>query len=217
MNRWKLNKSLWFSLGLTCLLCVAFLVIASGTALARYRTEREAKITFEVREPEQISLGMVRTITKEEATAQLPAGTEVFDPSGEPAWQTVDGVPQLTLAAANGISDTEFAEYDQSIRLRLIGSLGLWTGADTAQIFLLMEDGTKLQATATPIVEGTAMYVSHGEGWVYSFLDAEGEELTRNLAGGKLSYTSFTVTIENTSLTDTVLLQPMVIGEAISE
>lgn len=223
MNQRKTNSSLWYSLGLALLLCIAFLVVATGTTLARYRAERVAKVNFEVRPPEQISMGLVRTVTAQEATAELPEGTVIFDPSIVPQWQTVEGVTQLSLSIANGISETEFSAGDQSVRFRLIGSLGLWNGAETAKVFLLLpaENGSdtvnKIQATVTPITEGTALYNTYGDGWIYTFQDAEGEELSWTLAGGALSYISLTVTIEDASLTDSVMLQPQVIGEVISE
>lgn len=219
MNQRKTNNSPWYSLGLAVLLCVAFLVVATGTTLARYRAEREKGITFAVREPEQICMGTTRAISAEEGTEVLPAGKEVFDPDGVPQWETVEGVTQLSLAVANGISETEFSEKDQKIRLRLIGTLGLWTETETASIYLLSEDGsgTKIKATVTPITKGTALYNTHGEGWIYTFQDAEGEELSWTLAGGELSYISMTVIIEDASLTGDVMLQPQVIGEVISE
>lgn len=223
MNQRKPNKSLWYSLGLAVLLCAAFLVVATGTTLARYRTEREAEITFEVRAPAQICLGTVRTITAEEATEDLKADTEVFDPTVEPAWETVEDVPQITFAVANGTSTTDFSNRDQKLQLRLIGTLGVWTGTQPASMHLLLpaEDGSdtvnKIQATVTPIAEGTVLHQTHGDGWIYTFQDANEEELSWTLPGGELSYISLTVTMEGAVLSDPSLLQLQMIADLISE
>lgn len=223
MNRRKPNITLWYSLGLAVLLCVAFLVVATGTTLARYRAEREAEITFEVREPEQICLGTVRTVTEEEATEDLKAGTEVFDASTAPVWENVENVPQITFAVANGTSATDYSQRDQKLQLRLIGTLGFWTGEGTANMYLLLpaEDGTdtvnKIQATVTPIPEGTVLHQTNGDGWIYTFQDVNKEELSWTLSGGELSYISLTVTMEGAVLSDPSLLQLQMVADVIRE
>lgn len=223
MNQRKTNNSLWYSLGLAVLLCVAFLVVATGTTLARYRSEREAEITFAVREPERVCLGTVKTITAEEATDALSEGTVVFDASMQPAWKTVENVPQLQLAVANGASATEYSIADQKIRLRLIAGLGVWTGETPANFYLILpaEDASaetkKIQGTATVIEEGTSLYQIHGAGWVYTFQDENGEELSWILEGGKLSYISLTVTMEGAELSEPSLLQHVIIADMVSE
>lgn len=223
MNQRKPNNSLWYSLGLAVLLCVAFLVVSTGTTLARYRAEREKEIKFQVGVPEQICLGVVRTITEEEATDDLLEGTVIFDPEAKPEWGNLESTPQLTFAAANGVSETEYSQGDQRIRLRLIGTLGLWTGTETAAIYLHLpaEDGsnkvTKVQATVTQIVKDTALYHTHGDGWIYTFRDANGEELSWILPGGKLSYISMTITMEGSAPSSPSLLKPQIIAETIGE
>ena len=197
MNQRKPNRIVWYSLALVLLLCAAFLVTSTGTAFARYRTERSAKVTFEVREPEQICLG----------TLALD-GTFRTSP---PAWTTGDDTPRLNLAVANGTSADDCSQRDQTVSLRLIGSLGI----DTAPMYLTLPgEETQVTATITPITEGTALYHTHGAGWIYTFLDEEGEELTWTLPGGELSYVSLTVTMD--ALPETLsLIQPMVTGKTI--
>lgn len=195
MNQRKPNRIVWYSLGLVLLLSVAFLVTSTGTAFARYRTERSAKVTFEVREPEQICLG----------TLALDGSFR----KSAPAWNTTGEIPQLNLTIANGTSDTACSPRDQAVSLRLVGSLGL----ETAPMYLTLPgEETKITATITPITEGTALYHTHGAGWIYTFLDEEGEELSWTLPGGKLSLVSMTVTMD-TLPENLALIQPLVTGK----
>ena len=73
---------------------------------------------------------------------------------------------------------------------------------------------TQITATITPITEGTALYHTHGGGWIYTFLDEEGEELSWTLPGGELSHVSLTVTM-NAPPETLSLIQPMVTGKTI--
>ena len=202
MNQRKPNRIMWYSLGLALLLCAAFLVTSTGTAFARYRTEREKNITFEVREPERICLG---TLAEDGSFAVT-----------DPVWKTVDDVHQLDLAVANGNSADDYSRQDQIFYFRLIGSAGL---EDTkVYLHLPAEDSsaeeTKLLATASPIVEGTALYHAYGAGWIYTFQDTEGEELSWTLAGSEFQFVSLTVTIDKEPAIAS-LIHPQVIGEVV--
>jgi len=204
MNQRKPNRIVWYSLGLVLLLCSAALVLSTGTAFARYRSELEKGVTFEVREMEQIHLG---------STTNDEAGNLVFS-TASPKWIKGQENVQMDLAVANGTApqEHEYSQRDQQICLQLIGSVGLWDGEDAAKIVLTQKDGQTFQATATPITKDTALYHTHGAGWIYTFQDAEGEELSWTLHGGELSFVCLTITVKDTELTTDVLLIPQVIG-----
>lgn len=206
MNQRKPNRIIWYSLALILVLCMGFAVMSTGTAFARYRSELRKNVTFEVREPEQISLG---TLEDKAFTTKAPA------------WKTVESetqtIMQMDLAVANGTSDTDFSQQNQMVCLRLLGSPGLWNGESAAVITLIQEDGTTTQAKATPITEGTALYHSFGAGWIFTFQDTEGEELSWTLPGGEFTFVSMTVTIENAVMTADSLLQTHVVGKVIGE
>lgn len=240
MNQRKPNKSLWYSLGLASLLCAAFLVTATGTAFARYRTEREAGLTFEVRPPEQIAQGVLRQVTAEEATENRKEGDLIFDASQAPKWESVDGGKQMTLAVANGISDAEYSTRDQKLTLRLVGTIGLpapeqsQTSEDpeaasetqaaenpfTITLVLPPESAdaapTKLQAVQTPIVPGTPLYKTIGEGWIFTFVDEEGEEPFWMLPGGGWNWVTITLTMEGEA-SEKAMLSPQVMAEVMDE
>lgn len=221
MNQRKPNKIQGYLLGLALLLSVAFLVVSTGTALARYREERRVQSSLDVRHPEQICLGTVKTITEEEATADLPVGTEVFDPTDSPTWEIGSEVHKLQLAVANGISKEDCATRDQKIRLRLVGSSGLWMGDRIPEVMLRLpsKDDPKtyveVKATVTEIEPGTPLYQANGPGWVYSFIQEE--EIYWLLKGGDLSYTRITIVMKNEMLQAQCLIQPQVIAEVVRE
>ena len=105
----------------------------------------------------------------------------------------------------------------------MIGTLGIWMGTQTPELLLTipaMSDDEKeivAQATVAAIEEGTPLYYSFGEGWVYTFLDDDGRELVLELAGGQLSYVNMTVSIDGEIPNTANLLQPQVIAEVVQE
>ena len=141
MNHRKPNMKMWYSLGLTLLLSLAMLLVATGTAFARYRAERDREITFQVRKPEQIQLGTISVIEKDGDEADLL----IFHPSQQLLWKTEDGVTKLEFVVTNGMSVTDYSARTQQIRIRMIGSLGLWNGTAVPEILIIppQEDGKR--------------------------------------------------------------------------
>lgn len=219
MKQRKPNIKAWYSLALVMLLCIGILVTATGTTFARYRAEREKDLIFRVRAPEQIHLGTV-TVLEE---GDPPVTEEYFEPESKLSWVTENNVTLLKFAVANGASETDHSVRDQKFRLRMIASVGVWNGEKTPVLSLILppEEGSTetrtVTATAEPLVEGTALYLAHGQGWLYTFTDSEGEELFWELPGGDLSYIPLTVTIDEAVPDDPSLLQPYVIAEVIPE
>ena len=125
---------------------------------------------------------------------------------------------------ANGTSDTSYSTRDQTIRLCMVGTLGISKDGAIPELSVTYVpqrgDGEEVTVTAvaTPIVEGTALYHSFGSGWLYSFYETtiEGErELTWKLSGGKLSCIELKVTTDGTISEHFSLLQPLVSAEAV--
>ena len=219
MNHRKPNMKMWYSLGLTLLLSLAMLLVATGTAFARYRAERDREITFQVRKPEQIQLGTISVIEKDGDEADLM----IFHPSQQLLWKTEDGVTKLEFVVTNGMSVTDYSARTQQVRIRMIGSLGLWNGTAVPEILIIppQEDGDEeiaaVKATAEPLPEGTSLYYTYGEGWLYTFLDEEGKELTWELKGGRFDYAEILVTIDGQIPDNPSMLQPYVTAEVMDE
>ena len=208
MDRQK-NSLLRHLLCLALLLCMAALVIATGTTYARYRTDAEAEILFEVKTPSQIVIGTVLTDAE---------GNEKFDPNGIPGWKTEGNTATLEIAVSNGSSGN--GVKDQEIKLRLIGGLGLSVGEGTAEVTLkITEDGSEkiFYAEAEKILENTALHFEHGDGWVFTFFDENGKEFSRILEGGKSSYIKMSIIVDTTEIDkeNPLLIEPQFVAETI--
>lgn len=208
MDRQK-NSLLRHLLCLALLLCMAALVIATGTTYARYRTDAEAEILFEVKTPSQIVIGTVLTDAE---------GNEEFYPNGIQGWKTEGNTATLEIAVSNGSSGNSVK--DQEIRFRLIGGLGFSVGEGTAEVTLkITEDGSEkiFYAEAEKILENTALHFEHGDGWVFTFFDENGKEFSRILEGGKSSYIKMSIIVDTTEIgkENPLLIEPQFVAETI--
>ena len=208
MDRQK-NSLLRHLLCLALLLCMAALVIATGTTYARYRTDAEAEILFEVKTPSQIVIGTVLTDAE---------GNEEFDPNGILGWKTEGNTATLEIAVSNGSSGNSVK--DQEIRFRLIGGLGFSVGEGTAEVTLkITEDGSEkiFYSEAEKILENTALHFEHGDGWVFTFFEENGKEFSRILEGGKSSYIKMSIIVDTTEIDkeNPLLIEPQFIAETI--
>ena len=99
--------------------------------------------------------------------------------------------------------------------MHIIGGLGLGS-AEAAPITLhIPQAGTEaltIVGTASRILPDSPMYHTYGDGWIYRFFTADGQEVQLPLTGGKLNYVNLSVTAENSALTDPSLLRLEVTG-----
>lgn len=95
----------------------------------------------------------------------------------------------------------------------------------------VLPGGTIVLTDCTPVEEGetqpsyaahilripknSALYHSFGDGWVFRFLDDQGEELTWTLEEGKLSCVEMNITITGDALEGTSLFQLQIVAEEI--
>ena len=217
MSRRKMNMFPW-SVGLSAVLIVLGLISVVGVSYARYQIGWNKSISHTPRQPEQICLGQM--VTQEN-------GEVLFNPQAVGSWETVDGLSQLMFTVANGNSLQDYARQDQRIQIRLAGSLGVWDGKETIRVILRVPqqaepEGTQVQfdeilGNATRIQPDSPMHSVFGEGWVFTFPDAEGKERTWLLEGGSFSAVSMRILIDGMELTDPSLLQLTVTGCFVPE
>lgn len=210
MNRRKLHISQWCLLGLAAIALVICLTAGIGNTLARYRAETQESIFFATQAPQKIYLGQIRP--------SEDGQTRVFDEQSQGCWEQVNGQTRLDFAVANGTLTVAPPEEDRQVRIRLVGSPGVWDGAKAAEILLLVPkktDNTQYdtyEATATKIQPQSPMHAQFGDGWVFTFHNKIGEELTWNLTGGQFSYYEMRLVLADETLVDTTFLQLQVIG-----
>ena len=212
MSRRKLNMFPW-SAGLAAVLIVLGLMGAVGVSYARYQVNRSESIFYTPRQPEQIYLGQM---------IDQDNGKAVFDPQKVGSWETVEGKSQLTFAVANGTSGKSYTQQDQQVQIRLVGSLGIWDGEKTVNVLLRVPREAKpdetepqfdeIRGKATRILKDSPMFSVFGEGWVFTFPDEDGKEMTWLLEGGSLPTISCQILIDGIELTDPSLLQLTVTG-----
>lgn len=223
MRNPKINQSLWRLQGLAVFVCVLLLILATGTAEARYRAEQDASAEFQVAEPAQIYLGTLSQQSSESdgETVQAPEPLCVFDVDGKLVWTEKEGIWSLDLAVANGPTEESFYAKDQQFRLQIIGTLGLGTETGFPQIELKVpsEEDPEIvevfQGTASRIIQGSTLYHSFGSGWIIRFRDAEGQEPYWILKGDAQSYRCFTIVLENVPTDSEILLHPQVEASVI--
>lgn len=234
MNRWKLHISPWYSLGLTVFLVILCMVVAIGTTWARYRAEGVSDIRFQASPPGVFFLGTVEYPD----TPEVPdpdAPVEIFVPGNVGVWErNASGDLRLRFAVANGTSrEDAFEERDQRFSVRLIGSLGFLNGEVPVSLKLILprtaepEDAEapekdaeaieQVEATAIRIAPDSPLYTTFGDGWMFCFLDAEGEEIAWTLEGGALTYRNMELSLESGGLVDMSLLQIQINGGYVQD
>lgn len=216
MGRRKMNMFPWLA-GLAAGLTALSLIVGVGHSYARYKESRSESIFYTPGQPAQIYLG------------QMVAGEEgkiLFDSRVQSDWETLEGKHQLSFAVANGPSQEDFAQQNQQVQIRLAGTLGVWDGQQTVNMTMavsqqIAEEQT-LQTTeylgqASRIQPESPLYSTFGDGWVFTFVDEEGQEGQWLLDGGTLTNLQITITIEGVGLTDPSLLQLTAIGSYLPD
>lgn len=211
MKKQKLHISKWCILGLAVLLLTGCLIVSVGVTSARYRSEAEGTVSYKADSPGNIRLGKMVDAGGLEA---------VFDTTAEIGWETVDGQQTLKFAVANGTSADSVDNRNQAFSVRLVSSLGVSDGstAPTVKLSFIGEDGNPVEITASAvrISQGTPLYSSFGDGWVYDFKD-NGKELSWALKGGKLSWVDMTVTVTSDIAVNASLMQLQLSGDVLQD
>lgn len=190
-------------LGIAALLMAASVILATGTAFARYRENQNADVVLNAQKPGKVLLWAGNN----PETDYVP---------GEGVWESVDGEQVLNFMVTNTGSDGVSAAYDQSFRVRLVASLGAWDGASDFKVRLTITEQELSHiyyATVKPIKKDTALYREFGEGWYFTFLDNKDRELYFDLAGQERSTIQMQLTMENPAPTDPSLLKLQIVGQ----
>ena len=186
-------------LAVTLLLLCA--VVTVGVTWARYQEEENSYLEYNTREPGMILLWS----DYDPLTGELTEGNR--------AWRFSNGTGELDIYVSNGTSTVEYSEEDQSVSIRLIGTLGI----SNAQVSIFVSENgvaTRCTATPVPIQEGTPLYSTFGSGNTYIVRDEDGKELSWNLEGGTLSVLGVLIDVQNLEkVEDAALLQLQVLGK----
>ncbi len=197
------KTSEWKRLLMLVLLLLACAILVVGVTWARYYAEESVHLQYTPRQPGMVLLwggGGTETASLSEAEA-------------EPAWIFYNGTGMLDFCLSNGTDETNFAEYDQNVSIRLMGSLSVTDAQVTITVFE-EEEAKTWAALPVQIREGTPLYDSFGGGYAYVFQDENGEELSWMLEGGALSLLSAQIEVLHLEQAeDAALLQLQIVGK----
>lgn len=197
----KNKRPIALRLMLAVILFLTCAVVMVGVTWARYQEEENSYLNYNTREPGTISLWS----DYDPVTGELTGGKST--------WTFSNGAGMLNIYVSNGSSMADYSEEDQSVSIRLIGTLGI---SDAQVSILVSEDGIETRCTATPvpIQEGTPLYSTSGGGNTYIFRDENGKELSWNLEGGALSVLEVQIDVWNLeAIENAALLQLQVVGK----
>lgn len=186
MNRMELNKRNGVCKGLCPLLLIVFLAsLLIVSAAARYMTTGRATATF------------VPTIQRQ--SLHLFSGRDA-NGVGEPL-EMVERAMQFLCVSNAEVEDSFEACEDMTFRVRLyLKQTDEVT--EPPKVFAQSgsrygEWGTEMEATSRKLSNESALAKVAGDGWIYTFCNASGKELTFTLSGEEFSDVYFVFTTES--------------------
>lgn len=134
------RKTSWHVLGLTVLMLMGCLCVATGTALARYRKDETLPLPMDVQKAEQVYL-----------QAGKDPGAAYSEEPGQ--WQWVEGRLHMDFMVTNTCDET-VPNADQAFSVRLIASLEAWDGESDLDVVLsyrVDKPKTEPEETTAPV------------------------------------------------------------------
>ncbi len=196
-----------YLLKILLLLLIACIVLAVGVTYGRYQSSIAAA-SFNVTAVPADSFGVFGGVLNGE---NAESSWSALD-SG---WYLTDDGAKLQFFVTNGDSIQKFSQRDRTYSIKIVSS----TADDPLNVTLSYIDdkGNTMELPANPerIKEGSSLYDSYGEGWVYSFLDMSSNEVEFLLEGAKFSYRNFTLNVSGAS--DPSLINLIVTGNLVAK
>lgn len=147
------------------------------------------------KETQRVKLQLVGTLGLWNGTEAAAISVQV--PAADLGTEKTDPVAETTVPAAEATVPVETTAPEQT------GDSG---------------DMAELEAAVTYIEEGSLLYSTYGNGWLYTFLLPDGEtEYIWTLPGGKFSYIDLMITMNCATVSNPSFLQPRIISELITE
>lgn len=196
MGQKKLDRLHALAGPLTALLVLGCVCLLIGTAWARYRYRQTIDVEFSQKAADQVYLFGEKT-------------ADGFSPMPDTLTETENG-QVLDFVVTNGESESQFSKEDQHAYVRLYASLSLGKGDNLSAT--LTVNSKQYTAVARQLDADSAICKTFGEGWIYCFMDENGEELRWFLEGGKLSAVDMSLLVNADTGLDSSLLRLMVTG-----
>lgn len=203
MNR-QHSKTAWLQCSAVLLICMAFLTAAVGTAYARFRMDssKTLQLTYES-EADQVYIRAVEKVdtVSQALEVQNTESQDTEDRNGE-STETSEAEKEadsfrMEFVLSNGTAEDSYCKNDQTVTLLLFATIGLENPENFT--ITLTDDWTVYEASCRQAVEGSAWYSLYGPGWIYSFCNEAGEEITWHLSGTRFIEKKMVITIEGES------------------
>ena len=176
------------------ILCLWFcLVLGVGVSYARYRTDLMT-ISYWFKSSYSDTI-MMRGFVTDEADAKDGVWNTVPDSWEHTQWDTA----MLEFSVSNGSSGKAYASRDQLVTIQLVASLSIQNPENLQVSVVTLDDqGNEVIYAGIPteIRKGSFLHSLYGDGWVYTFVDANEEQKDFLLKGNRLCYQNFTVFVE---------------------
>lgn len=193
MDKEKSNILRRYGLSLAAICLCICIVMGVGISFARYRNDFLTTSFWFASAASEVIV-MHGEVTDEQREA-VNAGTWPETPA---SWSYSGSQAKLRFSVSNGESAERFASRDQAFSVELVTSLSV-EDPEKLDVILTVprEDGTLVEyiGEAEELMEGTRYHTTYGDGWVYRFVDEEGNELSLPLKGGELRYTNCVLTV----------------------
>ena len=193
------RRTAWLQFSMALLLCVALMTAALGTTYARYKMDssRAFKMTYEAK-TDQVYIRAVENIDTVDAedvdTENVSA--ENGDAENASTEATKENF-EMEFVLSNGTARDSYCTYDQTATLSMFATLGL---EEPENYTITLTDGwTVYEAECRKVAEGTVWYSLYGPGWIYSFYNEAGEEISWHLSGTRFIEKKMVITIEGES------------------
>ena len=177
MKRLKYNKAARLNLVLTALLLMLSVCIMIASVYARYETNLDdSELNM------QAASGSVYMY-----------GDDNFAPLNSWTHNDETGEYTVDVVISNAENAERFCVEDQSAYLKIFATLGIEAPENIS--IKLIADNEEYIAVPAAVEKNTPLHISYGDGWIFRFYNAAGEELKWNLRGNEVSAEKITVVI----------------------
>lgn len=175
----KYNRAARLNLILTAAVLALTLCIALSNSYARYESILKPELQMET------------------VTGNVYMNVSEWTYDEESSQHTVD------IEIKNYDDDGNICSEDQRAVLEIFSTLGI---ADPAKISLILTaDNTEYTAVPTPVEKNTLYHINYGDGWIFKFYNAAGDELSWTLIGDEASTKTISLKMVGNTAESTVL------------
>ncbi|MBR5559112.1 MAG: hypothetical protein IKU72_02565 [Oscillospiraceae bacterium] len=201
MRTEKTYPKYWLFLLLAAATAVLVLVLFTGPVRAHYEAAYSGDVTLHYNGNDN-QIYLLSAERNEDGDLITSGSGYVSDEINWVAPQDEQGIIipdtySINFLLANTNNARILAAQQQTAKLALVATVGI---ADPEALVVVLDSGgTSYTGIPAEIKEGSSWYNEFGQGWVYRFYNAAGEELSWILRGGVFAYHEMNLTVVGSS------------------